>query len=81
MGGWKLEVVKMSLYITFPVVLLHYFNKPEYFEKWVVKTRRTVFPPDNKTHREEIEECIKNIREKKELEMLKHMQEQDGGSV
>lgn len=81
MGGWKLEVVKMGLYITFPVVLFHYFNQPEYFEQWVTKTRRAVFPPDNKTHREEIEECIKNIREKKELEMLKLLQEQDGGSV
>lgn len=81
MGDWKLEIVKMSLYITFPVALFHYFNQPEYFEQWVVKTRRAVFPPDKKTHREEIEECIRNIREKKELETLKILQEQDSGSV
>lgn len=81
MGDWKLEVIKMGLYITFPVALFHYFNQPEYFEDWVTKTRRAIFPPDSKTHREEIQECIRNIREKKELETLRHLKEQDSGSV
>ena len=35
MGGWQLEVGKMALYMAFPVGLFHYFNQPEYFEKWV----------------------------------------------
>lgn len=35
MGGWKLEVFKMALYMSFPVGMFHYFNQPEYFEKWV----------------------------------------------
>ena len=81
MGDWKLEVIKMGLYITFPVALFHYFNQPEYFEDWVTKTRRAIFPPDSKTHREEIQECIRNIREKKEMETLRHLKEQDSGSV
>lgn len=36
MGGWKLEVFKMGLYMSFPVALFHWFNQPEYFEKWVI---------------------------------------------
>lgn len=35
MGGWKLEVAKMAMYMAFPVGMFHYFNQPEYFEKWV----------------------------------------------
>lgn len=37
MGGWQLEVAKMALYMAFPVGMFHYFNQPEYFEKWVRK--------------------------------------------
>lgn len=39
MGGWKLEVAKMAMYMSFPVGLFHYFNQPEYFEKWVKNNR------------------------------------------
>jgi len=81
MGDWKLEVIKMALYKTFPVALFHFFNQPEYFEDWVTKNRRAIFPPDSKTHHEEIKECIRNIREKKKLETLRHLMEQDSGSV
>lgn len=35
MAGWQLEVFKMALYMAFPVGMFHYFNQPEYFEKWV----------------------------------------------
>lgn len=35
MGGWQLEVGKMALYMAFPVGMFHWFNTPEYFEKWV----------------------------------------------
>lgn len=35
MGGWQLEVAKMAMYMAFPVGMFHYFNQPEYFEKWV----------------------------------------------
>lgn len=36
MGGWQLEVGKMALYMAFPVGMFHWFNNPEYFEKWVI---------------------------------------------
>nr|CAD7445474.1 unnamed protein product [Timema bartmani] len=71
MGGWKLEVLKMALYMSFPVGMFHYFNQPDLFEKWVVKTRRELFPPENMTHKDEIIDCIQKLQEKQELEMLR----------
>ena len=51
MGGWKLEIFKMGMYMTFPVGLFWYFNQPEYFEKWVIQTKQQLYPPANKDHR------------------------------
>jgi len=65
MGGWQLEVGKMALYMAFPVGLFHYFNQPEYFEKWVTEQKRLMYPPESKSHRSEIEKTIRGIREKK----------------
>lgn len=47
MGTWKLEIVKMGMYITFPVGLFYYFNQPKYFEEWVIKTKQELYPPDD----------------------------------
>lgn len=66
MGTWKLEVAKMALYISFPIGLFHYFNQPEYFEEWVVKTKRELYPPDNPARRQEFEDTINKIREKQQ---------------
>lgn len=35
MGGWKMEVCKMALYMAFPVGMFYWFNQPEYFEEYV----------------------------------------------
>lgn len=77
MGGWKLEICKMALYMSFPVGLFHYFNQPEYFEEWVKNTRRQLYPPENKMHREEIEQCIKRVQEKRENELLRLLDEEN----
>jgi protein PET100, animal type len=37
MGGYALEIGKMAMYMTFPVAMFYWFNRPEYFEKWVRK--------------------------------------------
>lgn len=75
MGGWPLEVGKMALYMTFPVALFHFFNQPAYFEEWVTKTKREIYPPENKSHREEIEEAIRQMRAKKDEEMIRALEE------
>ena len=51
MGGWKLEIFKMGMYMSFPVGLFWYFNQPEYFEKWVIQTKQQLYPPSNRDHR------------------------------
>lgn len=75
MGGWKLEVAKMALYVTFPVALFHYFNQPEYFEEWVVKTKRELYPPETKAQRESFEAAIRKIKEKQEKAMISALEE------
>lgn len=47
MERWKLEIARMALYMAFPVSLFYIFNQPQYFEKWVINTRRELFPPEN----------------------------------
>ncbi|XP_065080390.1 protein PET100 homolog, mitochondrial [Ochlerotatus camptorhynchus] len=74
MGGWMMEVGRMALYMTFPVAMFHWFNQPEYFEKWVTETRRQIFPPENKEHREAVENCIRTIREKNDRELLEALE-------
>ncbi|XP_050067688.1 protein PET100 homolog, mitochondrial [Anopheles maculipalpis] len=77
MGGWALEIGKMALYMTFPVAMFHWFNQPEYFEKWVTDTRRQLYPPENPQHRAEIEKCIRNVRERHDQELLKALEEME----
>ncbi|KFM61421.1 hypothetical protein X975_10493, partial [Stegodyphus mimosarum] len=78
MGGWKLEVFKIALYISFPVGLFYVFNQPQYFEDWVVKTRREIFPPVNEESRKQFrEELTKRRRLKMEKELLKKLESSD----
>lgn len=64
MGNWKLEVGKMAVYMSFPVVLFHYFNQPAYFEEWVTNTKREIYPPENQKDREAIQQLIRDMRKK-----------------
>lgn len=74
MGGWKLEVFKMALYVTFPVAMFHYFNQPEYFEEWVVKTKREMYPPINTQAHREFEEALRKIKEEQNLAYLAELE-------
>lgn len=71
MGGWQLEVARMAMYMTFPVALFYYFNQPEYFEDWVTNIRRELYPPENKMHKDEIQNAVKEMQQKQDLEMLR----------
>ncbi|XP_044735687.1 protein PET100 homolog, mitochondrial [Chrysoperla carnea] len=71
MGGWKLEVGRMAMYMAFPVAIFYYFNQPELFEDWVKNVRRDMYPPENKDHKALIEKTIIEMQEERDLELLK----------
>lgn len=74
MGGWKLEVFKMAIYMSFPVGLFYYFNQPKYFEKWVVQTRRESFPPQDNENERELKRFIEEMRAKKRDELRRQLE-------
>ncbi|XP_059105439.1 protein PET100 homolog, mitochondrial isoform X3 [Peromyscus eremicus] len=42
--GVKLEVFRMSLYLTFPVVMFWISNQADWFEDYVVQRKRELWP-------------------------------------
>lgn len=61
MGGWTMEVAKMALYLTFPVVAFHVFNNPVYFEKYVIQKKREMYPHEDDLYREEVAQLFRDI--------------------
>lgn len=71
MGSWKLEVFRMALYISFPVGLFYVFNQPQYFEKWVIETRRQLYPPQDEERRQKFKDQLeRNRRLRQERDLL-----------
>lgn len=77
MGGWSLEVARMVMYVSFPVAMFHYFNQPEYFEKWVTQKKREIYPPEEKNGKEQLQNLIQQMREKHDQEMFKALDDLD----
>ncbi|KAG9488653.1 hypothetical protein GDO78_004938 [Eleutherodactylus coqui] len=44
--GVKQEILRMAIYLTFPVTMFWLSNQPEYFEEYIVKRKREIFPPE-----------------------------------
>lgn len=74
MGTWQLEIVRMAIYIAFPVTLFHWFNQPENFEDWVIKTRREFFPPDDKENEAHWAQFIQEFNAEKDMDTLLAME-------
>ncbi|XP_071954436.1 protein PET100 homolog, mitochondrial-like [Antedon mediterranea] len=62
MGNWRLESIKMVIYIFFPVATFYYFNQTEYFEEKVSKKIREMYPPESKMQRKELEHLKNRIQ-------------------
>ncbi|XP_038945693.1 protein PET100 homolog, mitochondrial isoform X1 [Rattus norvegicus] len=62
--GVKLEVFRMSLYLTFPVVMFWISNQAEWFEDYVVQRKR-----------QELEEFKQKIRKQREERLLQAAQQ------
>ncbi|XP_076975679.1 protein PET100 homolog, mitochondrial isoform X2 [Tamandua tetradactyla] len=44
--GVKLEVFRMTLYLTFPVAMFWIANQAEWFEEYVIQRKRELCPPE-----------------------------------
>ncbi|KAM9391715.1 protein PET100 homolog, mitochondrial isoform 2-T2 [Pholidichthys leucotaenia] len=69
--GVKLEVFRMMLYLSFPVAMFWISNQAEYFEEYIVKRKREIFPPDEAVRRKELEDFKERMRVRKEQRILK----------
>ncbi|VVC25680.1 Protein Pet100 [Cinara cedri] len=71
MGKWQLEVFRMGIYMTFPVLLFHYFNLPENYEEKVIQFKREMFPPEKPEAQQKIADLKKIFQERREAELKK----------
>ncbi|XP_016131412.1 protein PET100 homolog, mitochondrial [Sinocyclocheilus grahami] len=71
--GVKIEVFRMMVYLSFPVAMFWISNQAEYFEEYIVKRKREIFPPEEKMHRQELEDFKERMRNRREQKMLKQM--------
>ncbi|XP_044851743.1 protein PET100 homolog, mitochondrial [Mauremys mutica] len=68
--GVKLEVFRMVLYLSFPVAMFWISNQAEYFEEYVIKRKREIYPPDDDRQRKELEDFKERMRKKHEERLL-----------
>ncbi|XP_069004982.1 protein PET100 homolog, mitochondrial isoform X2 [Embiotoca jacksoni] len=71
--GVKIEVFRMMLYLSFPVAMFWVSNQAEYFEEYIVKRKREIFPPHEQMQRKELEDFKERIHARKERQILKKM--------
>ncbi|XP_056308039.1 protein PET100 homolog, mitochondrial [Danio aesculapii] len=71
--GVKIEIFRMMVYLSFPVAMFWISNQAEYFEEYIVKRKREIFPPDEKLQRQELEDFKQRMRIRREQKMLKQM--------
>ncbi|XP_027010957.1 protein PET100 homolog, mitochondrial [Tachysurus fulvidraco] len=69
--GVKIEIFRMMVYLSFPVAMFWISNQAEYFEEYIVKRKREIFPPDEKMQRKELEDFKERMRIRREQKMLK----------
>ncbi|XP_066473111.1 protein PET100 homolog, mitochondrial [Tiliqua scincoides] len=73
--GVKLEVFRMMLYLSFPVAMFWISNQAEYFEEYVIKRKREIYPPDDDYRRKELEDFKERMRKMKEEQLLQAAKE------
>ncbi|XP_075941909.1 protein PET100 homolog, mitochondrial [Anarhichas minor] len=69
--GVKIEMFRMMLYLSFPVTMFWISNQAEYFEEYIVKRKREIFPPDEGLRRKEMQEFKERMRLRKEQQLLR----------
>ncbi|XP_043930909.1 protein PET100 homolog, mitochondrial-like [Protopterus annectens] len=71
--GVRLEVFRMMLYSLFPVTVIWISSQAEYFEEYVIKRKREIFPPEEKMQRKELEDFKERMRLRREQQLLKQL--------
>lgn len=75
MAKWQLEVLRMGIYMAFPVILFHYFNLPENYEDKVIKFKREMFPPERPEPQQKISDLKRIFQERREAELKRVFEE------
>ncbi|KAM6167898.1 protein PET100 homolog, mitochondrial [Erethizon dorsatum] len=68
--GVKLEVFRMTVYLTFPVAMFWISNQAEWFESYVIQRKRELWPPEKEGQRQELEEFKERMRKQREEKLL-----------
>ncbi|XP_068435239.1 protein PET100 homolog, mitochondrial [Clinocottus analis] len=71
--GVKIEMFRMMLYLSFPVTMFWISNQAEYFEEYIIKRKREIFPPDKGLRRQEMEAFKERMHARKEQKRLKEI--------
>ncbi|XP_078538686.1 protein PET100 homolog, mitochondrial [Lissotriton helveticus] len=74
--GVRLEVFRMMLYLSFPVTMFWISNQAEYFEEYVVKRKREIYPPELNEQRKELEAFQERMRLKREERLLRQLEKE-----
>ncbi|XP_038596427.1 protein PET100 homolog, mitochondrial isoform X1 [Tachyglossus aculeatus] len=72
---WDVMAYKMVLYLSFPVAMFWISNQADYFEEYVIKRKREIYPPEREDQRKELEdfkERMRKQREEKRLQAIQH---------
>ena len=77
MGNWQLEVFKLSLWVSFPVGMFYVYNQASYFEDWVIKMKREMYPPQALSHHDQLQDFIKSYRAESEAESIRQLQAEE----
>uniref|UniRef100_A0AAA9TA81 Protein PET100 homolog, mitochondrial n=1 Tax=Bos taurus TaxID=9913 RepID=A0AAA9TA81_BOVIN len=78
--GVKLEVFRMTIYLTFPVAMFWIANQAEWFEDYVIQCKRELWPPEKEDQRRELEE-FKERRRKQRQEKLPRPSSQSNSHI
>jgi len=75
MGGWKLESIRMGIYVFFPVATFYCFNRTELFEKYVTDKIKLMYPPESRMHRKEFDDLRDRMEERMALKQKREEEE------
>ncbi|XP_028404680.1 protein PET100 homolog, mitochondrial-like [Dendronephthya gigantea] len=68
--GSKIELLRMSIYVFFPVAVFYYFNMPNFYEEYVQTTMGKLYPPNENSKKppmsiEELRAYERNRKQRK----------------